>query len=62
MIAERADLFARSLAGFDQAPLVHDQVRRLVGALEEVPKSSTWKLRARLGERKRWYELPEERR
>jgi hypothetical protein len=42
--------------------LVHDQVRRLLGALEEVPKSSSWKLRARFGERKRWYELPEEQR
>ena len=62
MVAERADLFARSLAGFDRAVLVHDQVGRLLGALEEVPKSSSWKLRARLGERKRWYELPEEQR
>lgn len=61
MIAERADVFARSLERFDRAQLVHDQVRRLLGALEDVPKSSGWRLRARVGERKRWYELPEER-
>jgi hypothetical protein len=29
-------------------------------AAEETPKSRRWKLRARIGERKRWYELPEE--
>lgn len=35
-------------------------VQRLSGALEEAPKSRRWKLRDRVGERKRWYELPEE--
>jgi hypothetical protein len=29
-------------------------------ALEQAPKSRRWKLRDRIGERKRWYELPEE--
>ena len=29
-------------------------------AADETPKSRGWKLRARIGERKRWYELPEE--
>jgi len=28
--------------------------------IEEAPKSRGWKLRDRIGERKRWYELPEE--
>jgi hypothetical protein len=55
MIAERADAFARSLEGFQRVQLVHDQVRRLLGALEDVPKTSGWRLRARIGERKRWY-------
>jgi hypothetical protein len=32
----------------------------LLGRIEEEPKSRGWKLRARVGERKRWYELPEE--
>jgi hypothetical protein len=29
--------------------------------IEREPKSRAWRLRARVGERKRWYELPEER-
>jgi hypothetical protein len=33
--------------------------RLLAGALEAEPKSMRWRLRARVGERIRWYELPE---
>ena len=32
----------------------------LLARIEETPKSRSWKLRAKIGERKRWYELPEE--
>jgi putative nucleotidyltransferase-like protein len=32
----------------------------LLSRIEEEPKSRGWKLRARVGERRRWYELPEE--
>jgi Uncharacterised nucleotidyltransferase len=32
----------------------------LAGAMEEAPKTRGWKLRARIGERKRWYDEPEE--
>jgi hypothetical protein len=32
----------------------------LVDAFEAVPKTRGWRLRARIGERKRWYELPDE--
>jgi hypothetical protein len=32
----------------------------LVAAMEAEPKSRGWKMRAKIGERKRWYELPEE--
>jgi hypothetical protein len=35
-----------------------DELERLI---EEAPKSRSWRARARVGERKRWYELPEER-
>lgn len=37
-----------------------DQARRLREYADEVPKTRRWKLRAKIGERKRWYELPEE--
>jgi hypothetical protein len=36
------------------------QLDALDRAAEEAPKSRRWKLRSRIGERKRWYELPEE--
>jgi hypothetical protein len=32
----------------------------LLERIEQAPKSRGWKLRAKIGERKRWYELPEE--
>ncbi|HEU4975257.1 MAG TPA: hypothetical protein VFT50_09225 [Baekduia sp.] len=51
----------------DQVPLpdgspqvVGDQVGRLRDAMESAPKSRGWKLRAKVGERRRWYEEPEE--
>ncbi|MGB2874339.1 MAG: hypothetical protein WBB76_02575 [Gaiellaceae bacterium] len=41
-----------------------DQVRaridELLECIEAEPKSRSWKLRAKIGERKRWYEVPEE--
>jgi hypothetical protein len=35
-------------------------IETLAATLDEAPKSRRWKLRDRIGERKRWYELPEE--
>ncbi|MGZ4178353.1 MAG: hypothetical protein ACXVUX_19245 [Solirubrobacteraceae bacterium] len=35
-------------------------VQTLAETLQQAPKSRRWKLRDRVGERKRWYELPEE--
>lgn len=60
MVMERSERFALQLPGFDAAEVVVDRLRRLRGALDTVPKSRSWKLRARVGDRKRWYELPEE--
>jgi hypothetical protein len=36
------------------------QLDALEAAAEDVPKTRRWKLRSRIGERKRWYEVPEE--
>ena len=36
------------------------QLDALAAAAEQVPKTRRWRLRSRIGERKRWYELPEE--
>jgi hypothetical protein len=60
MVLERLDRYARDLDGFDRANDVHYQIRNLLGAIEAHPKSTRWKVRARIGERARWYDLPEE--
>jgi hypothetical protein len=39
---------------------VTERVRTLLGRIEEEPKSFGWKMRAKIGDRKRWYDLPEE--
>lgn len=36
------------------------RISGLLERIEEAPKSRGWKMRAKVGERKRWYQLPEE--
>lgn len=60
MVAERAARFARDLSGFDAGDRVAERLQRLRNLIDDVPKTRSWKLRARLGDRRRWYELPEE--
>jgi hypothetical protein len=60
MVLERIDRYARELDGFDRKNDVHYRIRDLLAAIEQAPKSRRWKMRARVGERARWYELPEE--
>jgi hypothetical protein len=49
---------AEPLAG--AAHDVAGQVRTIQAAIEAVPKSRSWRLRSRIGERVKWYETPEE--
>lgn len=60
IVAERTESFALQLEGFEGAELISDRLRRLRSKLDTVPKSRRWKLRSRVGDRKRWYEIPEE--
>jgi hypothetical protein len=60
MVAERAAAFARALPGFEPGEGVAERLERLHRELDTVSKSRGWKLRARVGEKKRWYTLPEE--
>jgi hypothetical protein len=39
---------------------VRARIAAVIRRLDETPKSMRWRLRARLGERVRWYDLPEE--
>lgn len=60
LVSERTESFALGLADFEAADQVADRLRRLRSKLDTVPKSRRWKLRSRVGDRKRWYEIPEE--
>lgn len=52
------------LEGYDLPPddksRTAERLKQLEEWTEREPKSRKWRLRARIGERKRWYELPEE--
>jgi Glu-tRNA(Gln) amidotransferase subunit E-like FAD-binding protein len=57
---EKVPDFANTIGlGEEQKKRVLGQVGKLKKAIEDVPKSMGWKMRATVGERKRWYELPE---
>lgn len=60
IVSKRTEEFALRLPGFEAADRVADRLRRLRSKLDTVPKSRRWKLRSRVGDRKRWYEIPEE--
>jgi hypothetical protein len=60
MVADRSEQFALALPEFPAREIVADRLRRLRLELDTVPKTRLWKIRARVGDRKRWYELPEE--
>lgn len=44
----------------DDAQIVRQRVNRILGYLEEQPKSQRWRLRERIGTRKKWYNDVEE--
>lgn len=46
--------------GEEERARVREGARALLEGIEAAPKSRGWRLRARVGERVRWYELPEE--
>ncbi len=59
--------FGRLRDGLPESPLSEDEKSRVIAAIDrieaaidEAPKSRSWKLRDRIGERKRWYDEPEE--
>jgi hypothetical protein len=47
------------LSGEDKRRIT-ERIQGLQARIEEEPKSFGWKMRAKIGDRKRWYELPEE--
>lgn len=55
----RAHLPTLALPAEDEG-VIDSRLSRLLAAIEDRPKSRKWRARARLGERVRWYEEPEE--
>lgn len=60
MVAERTDHYTRGLKDFTESGRHHERVAQFLKILETSDKSLRWRLRARVGERVGWYELPEE--
>jgi hypothetical protein len=52
--------FAVSVLPSDQSSNLDERASMLRAAMEGVPKSLKWKMRARVGERVSWYEIPDE--
>ncbi len=57
---ERVSGGAVELLAEDDAAIVQSRVQEIRQAIERAPKSLGWKVRARVGRRMQWYELPEE--
>jgi len=58
------DRMAEKLESSELLPEHRETIAKRIAALrafmEQAPKTTAWKLRARIGKRVRWYELPEE--
>jgi hypothetical protein len=59
-VLERTAAYARSLADFPARERTLGSLEALQGAIESAPKSRGWRMRAKIGDRLRWYDLPEE--
>ncbi len=57
---DRLRSYAGQLEGFRGADAVNANVEAITRAIERAPKSRRWKLRSKVGERVRWYEVPDE--
>jgi hypothetical protein len=59
-LATCRDHIARYDLPEEESARIHEEMDALLDRIETEPKTRAWKLRARIGERKRWYMLPEE--
>ena len=59
-IAACRDLLGRYDLPEHEGARIAERIESLLARIEREPKSRAWKLRARIGERKRWYDTPEE--
>lgn len=59
-LAACADLLGEVVADTDDRARIAGRIGAVTGALEAAPKTISWRMRARVGRRVRWYEVPEE--
>jgi hypothetical protein len=59
-LAACADLLGELVADAGARARIAGRIGAITGALESVPKTIAWRMRARVGRRVRWYEVPEE--
>lgn len=59
-VLEQTAEYARGLAAFAGRDEMLSSLEGLLEAIRSAPKSRGWRIRAKLGDRVRWYELPEE--
>ena len=59
-LAACADLLDDLVAGAADRERIARRITAVTGAVATAPKSLSWQLRAKVGRRKRWYQLPEE--
>jgi len=57
---ERVEAAAGELLTEDDAAIVRSRAQAIRQGIERAPKSLGWRVRARVGRRMQWYELPEE--
>ena len=60
LVLDRVESYAQGLAGFAHGSRVVENIGALRAAIDAEPKSARWRMRARVGEKKRWYETPED--
>jgi hypothetical protein len=60
MVAQRLETHSATLGDEAIAATVQEKVSELLDRLDSTPKSRGWRLRSRLGDRVRWYELPDD--
>jgi hypothetical protein len=49
---------AANLDGNEQAGVIQ-RIQKLMAMMDSAPKTFSWRMRARIGERQRWYDLPD---
>ena len=59
-VLERSASYAHALAEFPARERMLASLKSLQDAIESAPKSRGWRMRAKIGDRVRWYDLPEE--